>query len=52
MSHQSRDLSKVLETEQVRYLSKLGDYVRILEYMPSFLRKTGKAKTTVEQVMT
>jgi hypothetical protein len=46
------DLNKVLEPKQVRYLSKLGDYVRILQHMPLLLAKVDKAKITVEQVMT
>ena len=44
-------LNKILGENQVRYLSKLGDYVRILERIPLLL-KAGKAKTTVEQAMT
>jgi hypothetical protein len=35
------DLSKVLEEKQVRYLSKLGDYVRIIKHMPLLLKKAG-----------
>jgi hypothetical protein len=46
------DLNKVLEEKQVRYLRKLGDYVRIIHHMPLLLRKAGKAKITVEQVLT
>ena len=46
------DLNKVLEEKQVRYLSKLGDYVRIIKHMPLLLKKAGKAKITVEQVLT
>ena len=46
------DLNKVLEEKQVRYLSKLGDYVRITRHMPSILKKAGKVKITVEQVLT
>jgi hypothetical protein len=46
------DLNKVLGEKQVRYLSKLGDYVRILKHMPLLLAKVGKANITVEQVMT
>ena len=45
------DLNKVLEEKQVRCLSKLGDYVRILKHIP-LLAKASKAKITVEQVMT
>jgi hypothetical protein len=46
------DLNMVLEEKQVRYLSKLGDYVRIIKHMPSLLKKAGKAKITIEQVIT
>jgi len=46
------DLNKVLNQEQVRYLGKLGDYVRIIQHMPSLLKKAGKAEITVEQVLT
>jgi hypothetical protein len=46
------DLDKILEEDQVRYLSKLSDYVRIVERIPSLLRKPGIKKVTVEQVMT
>ena len=46
------DLNKVLEEKQVRHLSKLGDYVRILKHIPLLLEKAGKAKITVEQVIT
>jgi hypothetical protein len=46
------DLNKVLEEKQVRYLSKLGDYVRIIQHTPVLLKKVGKAKITVEQVLT
>jgi len=45
-------LNKILEENQVRYLSKLGDYVRILERIPLLLKKLDKAKITIEQVMT
>ena len=45
-------LNKILEENQVRYLSKLGDYVRILERVPLLLKKAGNTKITVEQVMT
>jgi ribosomal protein L17 len=45
-------LNKILEENQVRYLSKLGDYVRILKRIPLLLKKTGNTKITVEQVMT
>jgi len=45
-------LDKILGEDQVRYLSKLGDYVRILEPIPLLLRKAGITKITVEQVMT
>jgi hypothetical protein len=38
--------------QHCRYLSKLGDYMRILNRIPSLLEKIGKAKITVEQVMT
>jgi hypothetical protein len=44
-------LNKILGKNKVRYLNKLGDYVRILERMPLLLRKAGKAKVTVEQVI-
>ena len=46
------DLDKVLEEKHVRYLRKLGDYVRILQHLPLLLKKAGKAKITVEQVIT
>jgi ribosomal protein L17 len=46
------DFNKVLEKEQVRYLSKLGGYVRILRQMPLFLKKAGKVNITIEQVLT
>jgi len=45
-------LNTILKENQARYLSKLGDYVRILERIPLMLKKVGKAKITVEQVMT
>ena len=45
------DLNKVLRENQVRYLSKLGDYVWTLERIPLLLKRAGKAKITVEQVM-
>ena len=46
------DLNKVLEEKQVRYLSKLGDYMRIIKHMPLLLEKAGEAKITIEQVIT
>ena len=46
------DLDKVLEGQQVRYLRKLGDYLRIIRHMPKLVKKAGKAKITVEQVLT
>jgi hypothetical protein len=46
------NLNTILEEDQVRYLSKLGDYVRILRRIPSLLKKLGKVKITIEQVMT
>ena len=47
-------LDKILEKNQVRYLSKLGDCVRILERIPLLVKKAGikNKKITVEQVMT
>ena len=45
-------LDSFLEANQVKYLSKLGDYVRILERIPLILEKAGDTKLTVEQVMT
>jgi len=45
-------LNKVLNEKQVRYLGKLGDYVRIIEHIPMLLKKAGKAKITIEQVIT
>jgi hypothetical protein len=47
-------LDKILEENQVRYLSKLGDYVRVLERIPLLVKKAGikNKKITVEQVMT
>jgi hypothetical protein len=44
-------LDIILEGSQVRYLRKLGDYVRAVERIPSLLRKVGKIKITIEQVM-
>jgi len=46
------DLKEVLEEKQIRYLSKLGDYVRILRYMPEILKKAGNAEIIAEQVFT
>jgi hypothetical protein len=46
------ELNEVLEEKQVKYLSKLGDYVRILRCMPEILKKAGEAEITVEQVFT
>jgi hypothetical protein len=46
------NLDKFLEENQVRYLNKLGDYVRILQRLPLLLKKLEKFKITVEQVMT
>jgi hypothetical protein len=46
----STDLNKLLEAEQARYLSKLGDYLRILHRIPTLLKKAGKAKISIEQV--
>jgi hypothetical protein len=43
-------LDKILGEDQIRYLNKLGDYVRILERISLLLKKVGKAKITVEQV--
>jgi hypothetical protein len=40
----------ILDPNQVGYLSKLSDYVRILERIPLLLEKIGNAKITVEQV--
>jgi hypothetical protein len=44
------DLNKILGESQVRYLRKLGDYVRILERIPLLLKKEGRAKITIEHV--
>jgi len=44
------DLKEVLEEKQAKYLSKLGDYLRILRAMPSILKKANEAKITVELV--
>jgi hypothetical protein len=46
------ELEEVLEEKQVKYLSKLGDYVRILQCIPESLKKAGEAEITVEQVFT
>ena len=46
------DLNKVLKEKQARSLTKLGDYVRILQHMPLLLKKAGKAEITIEQVIT
>jgi hypothetical protein len=45
-------LKEILEANQVRYLNKLGDYVRILERIPLLLKKVGNTKITIEQVIT
>jgi hypothetical protein len=45
-------LNKILGESQVRYLSKLGDYVRILKRIPLLLKKLDKEKLTIEQVIT
>jgi hypothetical protein len=45
------DFDKMLE-EQVRHLRKLGDYVRVIRYIPLLLKKLGNAKITIEQVLT
>ena len=47
MDHSYSSITK----KQVRYLSKLGDYVRIIKHMPLLLEKAGKAKITIEQVI-
>jgi hypothetical protein len=44
-------LNTILEENQVRYLSKLGDYLRILKRIPLLLKKAGNMNITVEQVM-
>lgn len=44
-------LDSILEENQVRYLRKLGGYVRAVERIPSLLRKVGKIKITIEQVI-
>ena len=46
----STGLNKLLEAHQVRYLSKLGNYLRILRHIPTLLKKAGKAKISIEQV--
>jgi hypothetical protein len=46
------NLGDILARSQFRYLSKLGDYARILKRLPLLLKKVDKAKITVEQVMT
>ena len=45
-------LDKILESDQVNCLIKLGDYVRILDRLPSIVQKAGTREITVEQVMT
>jgi len=45
-------LNTILKENQARHLSKVGDYVRILERIPMMLKKVDKAKITVEQVIT
>jgi len=45
------DLKGILGEQQVRYLTKLGDYVRIIKYLPEIVEKAGDAKITVEQVL-
>ena len=44
-------LDIILEESQVRYLRKLGDYLRAVRRIPSLLRKVGKIKIAVEQVI-
>jgi hypothetical protein len=43
-------LKKMLEASQVRYLQKLGDYIRILNQIPSLLKKIGTTKIVATQV--
>jgi hypothetical protein len=45
-------LNKNLRENQVRHLSKLGDYVWILKRIPLLVKKLNKANITVEQVIT
>jgi hypothetical protein len=45
-------IDQILKENQVRYLKKLGDYVRILERIPLMVEKAGDTKLTIEQVMT
>jgi len=45
------NLNKILNEKQVRYLSKLGDYMRILRRIPLLLEKHRGAEITIEQVM-
>jgi hypothetical protein len=49
-SFQVHGLKKLLEASQVRYLEKLGDYIRILTQIPSILKKIGTAKIVATQV--
>lgn len=46
------NLDGMLKKNQVRYLSKLGDYMRIIQQLPLLLKKVGEAKITIEQVIT
>ena len=46
------EVKEVLEETQIRCLRKLGDYVRIIRHMPKIVKMAGKAKITVEQVLT
>jgi hypothetical protein len=44
-------LDILLEESQVRYLRKLGDYMRAVRRIPNLLRKVGKIKIAIEQVI-
>ena len=48
----STELNELLEVEQVRYLNKLSDYVRILHHIPTLLKKVGNAEISIHQVLT
>lgn len=44
------NLNEILEDAQVRYLAKLGDYMRILRRLPTLLQKARNSDIIIEQV--
>ena len=46
------NLKMVLNEKQVRCFKKLGDYMQVLQRMPSILKKASGARITIEQVLT